>query len=85
MQQNTRHGTSNNLIITEITADLFWERFGYDSLETAQVSLGNYVVIDREKARGLLLVSGAIRAHPQLYALINDVYMPEIHLPIGNL
>ena len=28
MQQNTRHGTSNNLIITEITADLFWEHFG---------------------------------------------------------
>ena len=51
MQQNTRHGTSNNLIITEITADLFWERFGYDSLETAQVSLGNYVVIDRESKR----------------------------------
>ena len=38
-----------------------------------------------EKARGLILVSGASRAHPQLYALINDVYMPEIHLPIGNL
>ena len=51
MQQNTRHGTSNNPIITEITADLFWERFGYDSLETAQVSLGNYVVIDRESKR----------------------------------